>query len=40
MPIPYHSLLKGKIPRKLEGLPVHVREPSIYGIGDLRKNNG
>jgi len=35
--IPYSSLLMGKIPWKLEGLPVPVKEPSNYGIGDLKK---
>lgn len=36
-PIPYSSLLKGKIPWKLVGLPVPVKEPSNYGISDLKK---
>ncbi|XP_052086483.1 general transcription factor II-I repeat domain-containing protein 2B-like [Mytilus californianus] len=36
-PIPYSSLLKGKIQWKLEGLPVPLKEPSNYGICDLKK---
>lgn len=36
-PIPYSSLLKGKIQWKLEGLPVPLKEPSNYGICDMKK---
>ncbi|CAC5388065.1 unnamed protein product [Mytilus coruscus] len=36
-PIPYSSVLKGKIQRKLDGLPIPVKEPSNCGISDLKK---